>query len=53
MTDNLHDLKNLEYEKHGNEEMVTATFRNGVKKFANVSGDSGTAMITDIVRQIV
>lgn len=54
MTRNLYDLVDLEYVdyKNGEEEVIT-TFINGTKKHANVSMDSGTAMIYDIIRQIV
>lgn len=50
-TRNLHDLTNLEYKPV--EEAVVATFESGYKKTANVAMDSGTAMIQDILRQIV
>ena len=54
MTDNLWDLLDLEYNKIGpGFETVTATFENGYKKTANVSLDSGTAMIRDIIAEIV
>lgn len=54
MTRNLYDLVDLEYvDYHNGEEEVIATFINGAKKHANVSMDSGTAMIYDIIRQIV
>lgn len=50
-TRNLHDLVSLRYivEK----ESVEATFSSGSKKYANVAMDSGTAMIRDLLRQIV
>lgn len=51
LTDNLHDLSTLEYDEE--KEVVKATFDNGYTKFANVCMDSGTAMILDIVRQIL
>ena len=50
-TRNLHDLTNLEYKPV--EQEVVATFESGYKKTANVAADSGTAMIQDILRQIV
>ncbi len=54
MTDNLFDLSDLEYQKTGPcAEVVIATFRNGGKKTANVSMDSGTSMIRDIIGQII
>lgn len=53
MTDNLHDLVNLEYTIKDGRELVTATFDSGYTKRANVSMDSGTAMIRDIIKQIV
>ena len=52
-TRNLYDLVELKYEKDGYNEIVTAIFRNGSKKYATVNMDSGTAMIRDIVGQIV
>lgn len=48
-TRGLHDLEALEYNDHC--EIVIATFSGG-KKIANVAGDSGVAMIKDIIRQI-
>ena len=50
-TRNLYDLEALEYEDKT--ESVKATFRNGYTKTANVACDSGTAMIRDVIRQIV
>lgn len=50
-TRNLHDMTNLEYKPE--QEIVVATFENGYIKTANVAADSGTAMIQDILRQIV
>ena len=50
-TRNLGELKNLTYDK--STETVTATFECGGTKKANVAGDSGTAMISDIIKQIV
>lgn len=53
-TRNLSDLVGLKYERVGErQETVTATFDNGFQKRANVSIDSGTAMIVDIIKQIV
>lgn len=53
-TSNLYDLVDLEYERLDRDvEIVTATFANGFQKRANVSIDSGTAMIRDIIKQIV
>lgn len=51
MTRNLHNLTDLVYDEK--EEKVTAYFSNGGKKTANVAADSGTAMIKDIIQQIV
>ena len=50
-TRNLHDLDNLEY--NAKNSLVYATFRNGYTKIVNVAMDSGTAMIMDVIRQIV
>ena len=44
-------IKKLYYDK--STETVTATFECGGTKIANVAGDSGTAMISDIIRQVV
>lgn len=67
-TRNLSDLVSLEYEKIGvpawydelditiefhDMEIVRATFENGYSKEANVTMDSGTAMIKDIIKQIL
>lgn len=49
-TRNLHDLDNLEYNANG---LVYATFRNGYIKAVNVECDSGTAMIVDVISQLV
>ena len=51
MTRNLCDLVDLDYDP--DLELVTATFDTGSTKVANVACDSGTAMIRDIIRQIV
>lgn len=50
-TRNLYDLGALEYRPE--KEIVVAVFKNGSKKIINVAMDSGTAMILDIVKQIV
>lgn len=50
-TRNLRKLKKLYYDK--STETVIATFECGGTKIANVAGDSGTAMISDIIRQVV
>lgn len=50
-TRNLNDLTSLDY--IADKEMVIAVFANGSKKFAGVAADSGTAMIKDIINQIV
>lgn len=51
MTRNLSDLVSLEYDT--SREIVVATFDNGYTKRANVAMDSGTAMIKDILKQIL
>lgn len=48
-TKDLYDLVDLTYDE--STEMVKATFQNGVR-YANVSCDSGVAMIVDVIRQI-
>ena len=50
-TRNLADLQALDYDAQ--HEVVTATFADGAKKYANVAMDSGTSMIRDIIIQIV
>lgn len=50
-TRNLHDLANLTYDEE--REMVIAEFTSGNVKRANVAMDSGTAMIRDIIYQIL
>lgn len=50
-TRNLHDLIGLDYDEES--ETVIATFNNGYQKRVNVAIDSGTAMICDVIRQIV
>lgn len=50
-TRNLSDLVSLDYDPK--EEIVTGTFQNGYQKRANVACDSGTALILDIVEQLV
>ncbi|MDO5015261.1 MAG: hypothetical protein Q4E28_04850 [Clostridia bacterium] len=54
MTDFFNDLENLEYiNKTEFEQAVVATFKNGCKKEANVTYDSGVAMLRDILKQII
>ena len=50
-TRNLHDLVELEY--RADRELVYAKFASGIYKIVNVAMDSGTAMICDVVHQIV
>lgn len=45
------DLVSLKYERESTHELVVATFNNGYQKAANVTADSGTAMIIDIIAQ--
>lgn len=52
-TRNLHDLVSLHYVNAQSREIVVAEFASGSTKIANVSMDSGTAMIQDIMSQIV
>lgn len=49
-TRNLHDLQELEYSEE--RDLVYAKFPSGTK-VVNVAMDSGTAMIRDIIKQIV
>ena len=50
-TRNLFDLASLEFDREREE--VIATFANGHTKRANVALDSGTAMIKDVLKQII
>ena len=50
-TRNLEDLDDLEFDPE--EEVVVATFKSGFTKRANVAADSGTAMIQDVISQIL
>lgn len=50
-TRNLYDLVELEY--RADRELVYAKFVSGNYKIVNVAMDSGTAMICDVVHQIV
>lgn len=56
MTDYFHDLENLEYhlvtDGKFKRETVIATFENGYTKEANVTYDSGYAMLKDLVYQL-
>lgn len=50
MTRHLEDLADLEYVVEDNrEEFVIATFKNGYKKRMYVTGDSGYALIKDVI----
>lgn len=50
-TCNLSDLVSLEYRE--DRELVYAKFANGNQKIANAARDSGTALIRDVIEQIV
>lgn len=53
-TRNLHDLTVLEYVKGANgSEIITAVFEDGYKQAINVTCDSGTAMITDVLKELL
>lgn len=52
MTRNYSDMVSLEYVQEGGEELAVATFENGGKKKACVTGDSGWATLVDILKQI-
>lgn len=52
MTRNFNGLVNLKYEDRGELEVVTAEFSNGYTKKANVTADSGSAMLLDIILQL-
>lgn len=52
-TNNLDDLINLEYIEDSKNEIAVATFANGSKKETNISMDSGTSMIKDILKEII
>ncbi len=51
-TRNGQDIVGLDYEKQENEERVIIRYSSGGKKKVNVSMDSGTAMIRDIMNAI-
>ena len=51
LTRNLYDVFDLKYDAAT--ETVTAYFTSGYTKVANVAADSGTAMIKDIINQII
>lgn len=54
MTRNLHDLADIQYiASEDGRETVIAVFDSGYTKLVNVSMDSGTAMIMDIIGKIV
>lgn len=50
-TRNLSDLVGLEYRE--DRELVYAKFASGNQKIANAAMDSGTALIRDVIEQIV
>lgn len=50
-TRGFYDLVSLKYKRESTHELVFATFNNGYQKAANVTADSGTAMIIDIIKQ--
>ena len=50
-TRNLHDLVELKYS--ADRKLVYAKFASGNYKIVNVALDSGTAMIADVIKQIV
>lgn len=50
-TRNLSDLVELEYRE--DRELVYAKFASGNQKIANVACDSGTALIRDVIGQII
>ncbi len=52
-TRNGHDVVDIRHEKDKRgQETATVVFDNGYKKKINVTGDSGTAMIYDIITKI-
>ena len=51
--ENLQKVCNLLTETLKETETVTATFECGGTKMARVTGDSGTSMISDIIKQIL
>ena len=50
-TCNLSDMVSLEYRE--DRELVYAKFANGNQKIANAACDSGTALIRDVIGQII
>lgn len=54
LTSAFQDLEALEYQQSSEwEETVQARFKGGARKRAVVSGDSGAAMIKDVIRQLM
>jgi len=51
LTRNRYDVIDLQYDEEKG--TVTALFGSGATKIANVAGDSGTAMIRDVIYQII
>ncbi len=53
-TRDMYDLVSLKIEDHKDEYMTyaIATFKNGGKRRINVTGDSGVAMIRDVMKYI-
>lgn len=52
LTREYEDLVRLEYEKEGYDETVIAYYGNGGTRVINVSMDSGSAMIKDILENL-
>jgi len=52
-TDNFSDLVKLEYQKNEYNEIIIATFKGGGTKKANITADSGTAIIIDVINQLL
>lgn len=52
LTNNLADLEDLELCRRFGDEFVIATFISGYQKEINVTFDSGTAMIKDIMKAL-
>ena len=52
ITNNGQDIKDIEYIKTEHSEYVTVTYKNDYTKIADVTADSGTALIGDVMRQI-
>ncbi len=52
LTRNLSDIESITYEKSIEIEFARVHFANGVEKMINISCNSGTAMIRDVMKKL-